>query len=131
MPETLKPEIVADLLKDRLGEGRELLKIYTQAGIVFLAINAALATLAFKDAVDHKWLFETLGIASAVFFIAVCALERTARKRLEADIVALNERLGKPLQEVGFPYLGYSARAALVWSVLAAIGWTVALLRHL
>ena len=129
--ERLSVEIIADLLKDRVAEGRELIKLYTQAGIVFLGINAALATLAFKDpTAGYAWLFESIGLATAVFFIVLNALEARARSPLEADVVSLNERLGKPLQAVGFPYLTYLARGAMIWSILAGVGWIVALFRH-
>jgi hypothetical protein len=114
-------------MKERLTQGRELLKVYNQVAIVYLGINAALATLAFDKAPKEALLFEIIGIATAVFFVAVCVGEKRPRKAIERDLARLNDRLGRPLDCATLPYLYYGARASLIWSVLALIGWTVAL----
>src|SRR5947199_5217334 len=118
---------VIELLKARLEEGKELHKSYTQVSIVYLGINSILAALAFKDALQRAWLFELLGIFTAIFFLFVCKMEYRIRGVLESDVAQLNDRLGRPLSYTNFPVLTYGAKASFAWALFALLCWTAVL----
>ena len=124
--------IYADLLRERMTEGRELINHYRTLGFIFLAINATLATLLFKDRpFEAPLLLDGIGLAITIHFIWVTRIEKHVRAPLEADMAALNAKLGNPLGETRLVVLEYFTLAAYPLGWITLLSWIAIVIFHI
>lgn len=123
--------VVAELLKEKLQEARDLVSHYEKAGVVYLAITASLATFALGDQSRGAYpLFEIVGLATTIFFIGLCVGEPRIRAPLEDDITNLNVKLERPLKHTELKHLEFLARFALIFAVIVLLGWIALVVVH-
>jgi hypothetical protein len=109
--------IVVDLLKNRLDAQQKLNEGVGRVCVLYLAVFGIILKYAFDEGVpvETRRLITIFGIAMALFGILTSVFADITRRRLDADVIELNEAAGRPLK--------HPANCGLRYTVIACIAF--------
>jgi len=123
-------EVILEILKHKMDEGKTLITHYLRAFTIFIAITGALLKFAFdSNSTPHlRIALCWMGVFLSVFGLFVCYLGEKLRRTIRNDIARIHEILSVPLEPDSLTTVLLTTLASVFFVTLLLGGWIYFLL---